>query len=139
MKKSSIAFVSAIVIALLSACAAQEGAITQDIEQAVRDFIAVREMAEADEIRTASNDRWEKIDQNFIIYEARKGSYLIEFSRRCHELDEYPVVPDARTSGNVVRARFDTLRGCRIAKMFPLTEGETAELMTIGESPGSRN
>ena len=126
-------------IALLSACASQERATTQDTEQAVRDFIDVRELAETDDMRTSNRDRWDAIDQNFIIYEANKEVYLIEYVRRCHELDEFPVVPDARQSGNLVRARFDTLRGCRIAKMFPLTEGEVAELKAIGESPGSRN
>jgi hypothetical protein len=126
-------------IALLSACASQERATTQDTEQAVRDFIDVRELAETDDMRTSNRDRWDAIDQNFIIYEANKETYLIEFVRRCHELDEFPVVPDSRQSGNLVRARFDTLRGCRIAKMFPLTEGEVAELKAIGESPGSRN
>ena len=130
------------VIALLltlAACAAQEEATTQDVEQAVRDFIAVRELFEAREIRTSNNDHWEEIDQNFVIYEARRETFLIEFTRRCYELNQYPVVADERKSGNVISARFDTLRGCHIARVFPLTEGEVAELSAIGESPGSRN
>ena len=90
-------------------------------------------------IRTANNDHWEEIDENFIIYTARRSAFLIEFMRRCHELNEHPVVADKRDSGNVVRARFDTLRGCHIARIFPLTEDEVAELSAIGESPGSRN
>jgi hypothetical protein len=127
------------ILVTLTACAAQEEATTQDTEQAVRDFIAVRELAEAREIRTSNNDRWEEIDQNFVIYEARRETYLVEFMRRCHELNEYPVVADDRKSGNVIRARFDTLRGCNIARIFPLTQGEAEELLAIGESPGSRN
>ena len=124
MKKISTAFV----ITLLSACAAQDEAITQDTEQAVRDFIAVRQLAETDKMRTSNNDRWEEIDQNFIIYSVRREVFLVEFARRCHELDEYPVVPDVRNSGNTIRSRFDTIRGCRIARIFPLTEDEVAEL-----------
>ena len=126
-------------IALLSACAAQDETPTQDTEQAVRDFIDVRELAEADTMRTSNRDGWQKIDQNFIIYETSKETYLLEFVRSCLELDQYPVVPDERRSGNLVRARYDTVRGCRIAKLFPVTEGEVAELKAIGESPGSRN
>jgi hypothetical protein len=126
-------------IVLLSACAAQDRAPTQDTEQAVRDFIDVRELAEADQMRSSNRDSWHKIDQNFIIYEASKETYLLEFVRRCYELDQYPVVPDERKSGNLIRARFDTVRGCRIAKLFPLTEADAAELKAIGESPGSRN
>ena len=124
---------------LLSACATQEELDTQDVEQAVRDFIEVRELPEANEMRTSNSDSWDQIDQNFILYEARKKFYLIEFTRRCYELDQYPVVPDERRSANTVSARFDTIRGCRIERMFPLTEGEVEELREIGESPGSRN
>jgi hypothetical protein len=81
---------------ILAACASQEEQVTQDTEQAVRDFIAVRGLPEADKIRTDGNDRWKKIDQNFVIYEKRKEAFLIEFSRRCHELDETPVVAVTR-------------------------------------------
>lgn len=126
-------------IVLLSACASQDPAVTQDTKQAVRDFIEVRELAETDKIRTSGRDKWHDIDQNFLVYEANKEAFLIEFIRRCRELDEYPVVPDVRKSGNAIYAGFDTLRGCRIAKIYPLTEGEVAELKFIGESPGSRN
>jgi hypothetical protein len=128
-----------LVLATLAACAAQEEVTTQDTEQAVRDFIAVRQLAETDQIRTANDDSWKEIDKKFVLYETRKDVFLMEFTRRCNELNEIPVVPDARHSGNTVRARFDTLRGCRIAKIFPLTEGEVAELSNIGASPGSRN
>ena len=124
---------------MLTACAAQEEATTQDTEQAVRDFITVRQLQEAKEMRTSNSDHWEEIDENFVIYETRHEAFLVEFMRRCYELNQYPVVADERQSGNVVRARFDTLRGCHIAKLFPLTEGELAELSAIGESPGSRN
>lgn len=124
---------------MLTACAAQEERTTQDTEQAIRDFIAVREMQEVKEMRTSNDDHWEEIDQKFVIYKTRREAFLVEFTRRCYELNEYPVVPDQRQSGNVVSARFDTLRGCHIAKLFPLTEGEVAELSAIGESPGSRN
>ena len=90
-------------------------------------------------MRTSNNDSWEEIDENFVIYTTRREVFLLEFTRRCYELNQYPVVADERKSGDVVRARFDTLRGCHIAKLFPLTEGELAELSAIGESPGSRN
>lgn len=137
MTRSNALF--AITTMLLSACASQEQAATQDTEQAVRDFVQVRQLAEADAMRTSNNDSWHEIDENFIIYEARSETYLLEFVRSCYELNELPVVPDQRKSGNTVRARFDTFRGCRIAKLFPLNEGEVEELKAIGESPGSRN
>lgn len=126
-------------IAILAGCAASEEATTKDTEQAVRDFIAVRGLEPTDKVRTARDDQWQDIDQNFLLYLQRRKAYLFEFARRCHELNEYPVVPDVRDSSNTIHAKFDTLRGCRIAKMYPLTEAEVAELRDIGESPGSRN
>ena len=38
-----------------------------------------------------------------------------------------------------MRAKFDTIRGCRIAAIYALDEAEAAELKNIGEAPGSRN
>jgi hypothetical protein len=126
-------------VAILAGCASSGDTITKDTEQAVRDFIVVRDLETTEKIRTANDDQWQDIDQNFVLYLKRKEAYLLEFSRRCHELYEYPVVPDVRDSSNTIRARFDTLRGCRIAKMYALTEAEVVELREIGESPGSRN
>ncbi|MGI9200441.1 MAG: DUF6491 family protein [Woeseiaceae bacterium] len=138
MRSRTTRALTALTTIILAACASQEEQETQDTEQAVRDFIAVRGLPEGDRIRTDGTDSWEKIDQNFIIYEKRKEAFLIEFARRCNELDEVPVVPDVR-HGNEIRPRFDTLRGCRIAKLYPLNEAEVIELKDIGEAPGSRN
>ena len=49
------------------------------------------------------------------------------------------VVADVRRENNTIRARFDTLRGCRIDKIFALTEADVAELKSLGEIAGSRN
>ncbi|MGB3727833.1 MAG: DUF6491 family protein [Thermodesulfobacteriota bacterium] len=135
MKKTMLIFAPF----LLTACATKEDALTYDTEQAVRDFIEVRQLEKTDKVRTQNDDQWQDIDQNFVLYLKRRDAYLFEFTRRCHELAEYPVVPDRRDSSNTIRAKFDTLRGCRIANIYPLTEDEVAELRDIGESPGSRN
>jgi len=123
----------------LSACAAQEELATQDEEQAVRDYIAVRGLPEVDEIRSSSSDHWEILDPNFIIYETRREAFLVEFFRACHELSTKHIVADKRWDLKTINARFDTIRGCRISKIFALTEADLAELKTLGESPGSRN
>ena len=124
---------------LLSACAAQEELATQDEEQAVRDYIAVRGLPEVGKIRSTSNDRWEELDPHFIVYETRRDAFLVEFVRACYELSDSRIVADKRWDLNTINARFDTIRGCRIDKIFALTEADLAELKTLGESPGSRN
>ena len=124
---------------MLAACATQEEGPTKDVDQAIRDFIEVRDLQEVSEIRTNSSDRWNEVTKTFILYSGRSEEYLVEFGRRCFELDQVPVVPDRRKTNNRIYAKFDTIRGCVIAKIYPLNEAEVAELKDIGESPGSRN
>ena len=135
MKKISLLLAAA----LLAACAIDENKVSQDTKQAVIDFIEIRELPKTNSVRTANRDSWDELDKNFVIYNTSKQSYLLQFLYRCWELDRYPVVPDVRGNPNEMRAGFDTLRGCRIEKIYPLTEGEADELRSIGESPGSRN
>jgi len=127
----------------LAACAAQdeqaEGS-TQDVNQAVRDFIELRGLEELDTLKSGTRDSWQQLDDLFIIYSGRRETYLVEFTRRCYELnDNTRITPDRRTDSNTVSAKFDTIRGCRIARIYGLTEAEVAELENIGEAPGSRN
>lgn len=132
-----------LVLAVLSACAAQdEQAEPRDepVTDAIRDFIDVRQLEETDSIATGSNDGWTILNERFILYNGRRDTYLVEFVRRCYELnDNTRITPDRRWDNNYIRARFDTIRGCRIAHIYPLSEAEQAELENIGEAPGSRN
>ncbi len=124
---------------LLSGCATQEKAVTQDEEQAIRDYILVRGLEEVDRMRSSNSDSWDELDEHFVIYDTRRNTYLVEFNRACHELNENRVTPDLRREANTIRARSDTIRGCRIDKIFALTEADVAELKSLGETPGSRN
>lgn len=132
-----------IAVVLLAGCAAQdeqEDASSQDIDQAVRDFIELRELESLDALVSGSNDGWREISDYFILYEGRRDAYLVEFVRRCYELrDNTRITPDERWDKNRIRARFDTIRGCRIAAIYALDETEAAEVENIGEAPGSRN
>ena len=132
-----------IVSAALAACASQEDNAepsTQDTAQAVRDFIEVRKLEELNKLNSSGGDKWTSIKDEFLIYEGRRETYLVEFYRRCYELsDNTRIVADKRWELNTIRARSDTIRGCRIEKIYALTEAEAAELENIGEAPGSRN
>jgi len=132
-----------IVAAGLVACASQEDKpqnSTQDVSQAVTDFIEVRELESRDYMRSGSTDSWHAIGGEFLVYKGRRDEYLVEFVRRCHELnDNTHITPDKRWDTNIVRAGFDTIRGCRIVNIYALNEAEAVELKNIGEAPGSRN
>lgn len=127
----------------LAACASQDDKAeqsTQDTAQAVRDFIEVRKLEELKKLSTSSGDRWTSIKDEFLIYEGRRDTYLVAFYRRCYELsDKTRIVADKRWDSNSIHAGSDTIRGCRINKIYGLTEAEAAELENIGEAPGSRN
>lgn len=123
-------------ILLLGACAATQPVVDRE---AVEDFVAVRKPQEVDSIRIdATNDSWYELNPYYVIYETRHGSYLFLFTRRCWELDEQRVVADRRWDANTLRARFDTLRGCRIERMFEVSETDVTELKDLGAAPGSQ-
>ena len=128
---------------LLAACATQEPGekpSTQDTTQAIRDFIDVRGLEEVTRIATSQSDHFEPLDPHFLLYEGRRDAHLVEFVRRCWELDDSTrIVADVRRGGSYIYARSDTIRGCRIKSIYALTEHETAELESIGEAVGSRN
>lgn len=144
MRTTGMKIAAAIAAAFfLAACASQDEKAeesTQDVDQAVRDFIELRELEELDALRSGPSDGWQQIDDRFIIYSGRRDTYLVEFRRRCHELnDNTHITPDRRWDANTVSVKFDTIRGCRIDKIYGLDEAEVAELENIGEAPGSRN
>jgi hypothetical protein len=126
-------------VLLLAACAAQEEAESGGMEQAIRDYIEVRKPPELDSIRSSNQDHWTELDTKFIIYSGRHDAFLVEFSSNCYALQERPVVADVRREPNRVRARFDTIRGCRIHKIYALTENDVAELSALGTPVDSGN
>jgi len=136
---------AALIIAafLLTACAGQDTEKQQAIDeavQAVQDFIAVRGLEEVEKMSTSSRDSWESIENHYLVYKGRRDSYLVEFSRHCYELDDDSrIIPDERSQMGTIRARFETIRGCRIHKLYALTAEEAEELRNIGEAPGERN
>ena len=119
--------------ALLSGCAtSSESGITD----AVADYIQVAELKPQDQIRTYGEYSHRTISQRYIIVATRRESFLVEFVRDCRELDERPVTPDYRHDANMLRARFDTIRGCRIGKIYAVDKGQAQELENLGEAPG---
>lgn len=122
----------------LVGCATQQEK-ESGMEQAIRDYIEIHQLEELKSLRSSNTDHWEELSNRFVIYSARQDVYLIEFARDCYELDQYPVVADVRRETNIIRARFDTLRGCPIAKIFALNENDVAELTALGQPVDSGN
>ena len=110
----------------------------QEIE-AVRDYIVAAELEEVTEIRTREQLSYTYVNDRFVTIDTRRGDYLLEFNRNCWELrrnDFTPEMMDVRDNSNVLRARFDTIRGCRIGKMYEITADQSEELTALGDAPG---
>lgn len=106
------------------------------VSVAIEDFIVAAELEGLDMIRTRNHYGWEYLSDQFIIVKTRDGEYLLRFQRRCRELYEVPVQPDIRYETNVLRARFDTIRGCRIDTIYAIEPGQADELRNLGWAPG---
>jgi len=129
-----------LVVALLLAAACSSTPQTPVDTQTVRDYVEVGELEDVQHIRVYAHDSWSRLTDHFVIYEARNDNYLIEFRRRCRELqDNSRIVGDRRYDHNRLRVNEDTLRGCRIGKIYPLTEGQAIELQSLGKGPGEGN
>ena len=107
-----------------------------EISDAVSDYIKAAELEDQDSIRTMGKYSYHVISQRYVIVQAHRENYLVEFVRRCHELDEHEVTPDIRYEKNILRSRFDTIRGCRIGRIYSIDKGQAEELKNLGEAPG---
>ena len=130
--------VFAISVALVAGCAGTPE--TPAERQAVRDYVEVGELEQADKIRTHGSDKWLPASDYYALYKSRDGWYLLEFTRICREMtDNTRITPDRRYDHNVMRRGIDTLRGCRIDKMYPLTEAQAQEVEALVQGVDSGN
>ena len=125
-------------LAMLAACAGTPEVPPET--QAIRDYIEVGELQEVASIRTRSTDRWTEATSYFALYESHEGPVLLEFAHLCREMhDRSTVTPDRRYDHNVMRSREDTLRGCRIRAMYPLTEAQALEIEALANPADTGN
>ncbi|MBU2676485.1 MAG: hypothetical protein KJP16_05325 [Gammaproteobacteria bacterium] len=134
MSQWTILLMSVLVAANLGGCATQP---RPPVDEAINDFIAVSELEEVDIVRTRAQFNHAYLTDNYVILNAGRDKYLVQFVRRCRELNEINVTPDIRHAAGTLRSRFDTIRGCRIARMFSLDETQAQELRDLGETPGT--
>lgn len=105
----------------------------------MRDYIAAADLKEVDEIRHRSQMNYSYVNDYFVTVPTRRGDYLVELGRQCSDLrrtDFRPEMVDVRESTNLIRARFDTIRGCRIAKIYEITDMQRREIHDLGDAPG---
>jgi hypothetical protein len=126
--------------AMIAATACSSAPPARVDTQAVRDYVEVGELEDAEYVRTYGRDTWSYLSDYFVIYRGRNKEYLVEFKRACRELqDDRTIAADHRHDPRRMRANEDTVRGCRIGKIYPLTRAQAIELRNLGDSPGEGN
>jgi len=131
--KAVLLTVSALLLASCATTSRQDAHV-----QAIEDFIHVGELEAATEIRHYDQTHHEYLNDHFVFLTTRKEQYLVKFVRRCTELrDNTRIKPDVRREAHVIRAKFDTIRGCRIESIYPVNKGQVEELKSLGNVPGS--
>ena len=108
--------------------------------QAVRDYVEVGELETVAEIRTRDTDTWSPATEYYAVYKGRDGQFLLEFTRICRALtDNLKITPDRRYDHDAIRGGFDTLRGCRIGNIYPLTEAQVQEIEALTKTADDGN
>ena len=137
MNGASIALIAASAFAI-GACASQEPKPLSNESEAVRDFIVANELPETDHLTTKRKKSMYYLSDDYIVMANRGEAYLIEFRSTCRYLREKTMRPemiDVRRDANVIRAGYDTVRGCWVEKIYPLEAEQANELFTLGQPP----
>ena len=123
-----------IAAALLGACATSH---QEERVNAVRDFIEVNDLPQAESIRTFDRLSQEELNDHFIIVSNKRENFLIEYSQRCvvDPITNLPK-PDVRRDSRHIYPGIDTYRGCRIKTIYAISEDQVLELQELGEAPG---
>ncbi|MBT8100318.1 MAG: hypothetical protein KJO82_11230 [Gammaproteobacteria bacterium] len=108
--------------------------------EAVRDFVATSELTEVSRMRMREQIKYKYINDYYVVVPQRKEVHLVEFQGRCPELrNRYwdAGMVDHRTNTRNLYSDRDTIRGCVIGKIFPLTDAQVVELSMLGDAPGN--
>lgn len=122
--------IAVILFALLPGCATQRESA---VDEAISDFVALSGLEQMDTIRTHNRFGTSELTERYAILRTSKDVYLVEFHNCPPEFDNN-VTPDIRYDRNVLRARFDTIRGCRIKQIFAIDEAGAEELKMLAEA-----
>ena len=125
------------VLIALGACAT-EPVYTVPAEQAVADYVQIAQLDQVDHIRKGAHDSWRYVNDRYVIYRARTDDFLVEFRRNCGVLTDNSWLPaDYIHDHRNMRAGEDTIRGCIVDRIYPITDIQRIELRHL--PPGQPN
>ena len=102
----------------------------------VADYVATTELDEVNLIRKGNSDSWTYLNDRYVVYRGRKD-FLIEFRNNCADIDDNSWIPvDFIHDHRNLRAGTDTIRGCIVEKIYPISNDQRIELRNLNEPPG---
>ncbi len=107
--------------------------------EAVLDFIFTGELVETDRIRLSEPIKYLYVNDWWVVVPTRRSDYLVGFRGRCDELRRRKWTSDMidiRVSARVLHSDYDTIRGCKVGRIYELTEAQLEELRVLGDAPG---
>ena len=124
--------------ALIASCAQTEtkqesSAISK--EKSFEDYIEVSELKEVGSARTSDQAQYRVVSAEHVIIDDGRTFTLAKL-QRCKKFGGGNATHDARHDANTIRARFDTIRGCRIEALYALDLAQAEELILLGMAPG---
>ena len=135
MRRYTAAAVAALVLMTGCASAPEKESVLKK-NDAIDDYIVVAELKEIAAIKSREQLNSKIITDKYLIIYDRRSSYVLVFKRRCRELYDIEVTPDIRRERNVLRAGFDTYRGCVIRSLYEVTGGQADEVIALGKMSG---
>lgn len=113
------------------------GCVTSEVRPevaAVRDLIKLEQPDQVDQIRVLNQLHYQYVNDHYVSATQGSRHYLIEFTSRCAALrrgDYTPAMVDTRRDANYINAKWDTIRGCPIDRIYSLSAGQLLEIKQL--------
>ena len=134
-------------LALLAACAttdddSQPNLLSSDARaqakvDETRAYIEAAKLEPMDVVRVIGSVRLQSSNRRFAVVEIGNSSYILETERDCRNLESRNVelgMVDFRVQRSMLRAGYDTIRGCRIKAIYELPKAGK-QTTTAGDDP----
>jgi hypothetical protein len=120
---------------VLTACAS-EPLTRPPVNELVADYVTTAQLDEVNLIRKGNSDSWQYLNDRYVIYRGR-NDFLVEFRVDCADLTDNSWIPaDYIHDHRNLRAGEDTIRGCIVDRIYPISNDQRIELRNLNEAPG---
>ena len=106
------------------------------------DYIVAAELEEVDRIKLSGQMNLYYVNEWAVVVPTGRRDYLVIFKGRCSKLRERQWsadMVDIRVSARVLHADYDTIRGCKMGKIYQVTAAQLKDLSELADAPGNES